>query len=74
MILYTMMIMIHGGIDGDSFDFIKNVHHAYTLPQWGVWITAGARYELLVNGVYPIEMEALKNISKACLKGDVLYL
>lgn len=61
------------GIDGDSFDFIKNVHHAYTLPQWGVWITAGARYELLVNGVYPIEMEALKNHKQGMFKGDVLY-
>jgi len=61
------------GIDGDSFDFIKNVHHAYTLPQWGIWITAGARYELLVNGVYPIEMEALKDHQGGMFKGDVLY-
>ena len=63
-------------VDSDSFDFIKNVHKAYTLPQWGIWITAGARFELLVNGVYPIEMEALQDHMQhgsGAFRGDVLY-
>ena len=79
MVLYDIVYdddLDEWGIDGDSFDYIKTVHHAYTLPQWGIWITAGARYELLVNGVYPIEMEALEDHrkhGKGAFRGDVLY-
>ena len=58
--------------DADKFDYIKNVHNAYTLPQWGVWITASARYELL-STVYKIEQETKKNHVTGPYRGDVLY-
>ena len=59
-------------VDGESFDYIKNIHNAYTLPQWGIWITASARYELL-STVYKIEQESKLQHKIGMYRGDVLY-
>lgn len=53
-------------VDKSAFDFESEKEKAFLLPQWGVYVTAHARAELL-NTVADIEQEAV------CDGGDVLY-
>lgn len=32
---------------GDGYDYIKSMEKVVLLPQWGIWVTAQARYKLL---------------------------
>lgn len=59
--------------DATSFDFERERKKAFMLPQWGIWITSWARFQLL-STVYAIECEATAkdgDIKNPC--GDVIY-
>ena len=44
----------------NSFVFSKEVSKQALLPQWGIWITAKSRHNLL-SMVYKLDQEAMKN-------------
>ena len=55
--------------DDHSFVFDKEVSKQHLLPQWGIWITANARYALM-HMVYMIEQNAKKH-GREC---DCVYM
>ena len=46
--------------DPEPLDYEKEMHKAILSPFWGIWVTSGARYELLANIIYKLTKAGVK--------------